>query len=168
MKIFAFFFLSLLSVQNDIKLYQNLEKDYSVEVRQSTQVKRVSLDIPNSYLDKFTIYNQDNSVDFGMNISKVMGVGKMNLELNNAYVEGIRNTCNCEIVESKEAKFKHFNGIQVMTKRTGSGEYNIIGYTIQLIKNNNLYNITFYTSEDKFSSYKSEFFKIIDSFNPVK
>lgn len=168
LSILYLFTLSILVQVNNIT-YQNTEKDYSIIIPKSTEVKRMDIKSTNMYIDKFTFRKEgETAIDYIVGITKVSNIGTDELKLNEAYILGFLNTCKCEVIESKETKYLHFKGIQFKTKTPkASGGYSY-GYTIQLKKNEHMFSIIYYASEANFSRYESTFFETVESFNPIK
>lgn len=169
MKCFVILFFCLPTFFQTIQHYQNREKDYSIDIPQTAKAERINLNKPGIYADKFSVYNNAGATaSYAFIIAKMTGAGKQGLILNDSFKNGFLNTCGCEIVESKEANFKKFKAIQIKTKSSQTNGEVLMGYTIQLIKSENLYNISFSTSEKAFAKEGAEFLKMMDSFEPLK
>jgi hypothetical protein len=169
MKFFLIPLLFLFSfIQTGKKNYQSPEGDYCMDISESTEINRTKLKNTNMAFDQFIFHDKgETAKSYAITIAIAKGLGGDNeIKLSNDFVGGYLNTCNCELLERKKVKFKHFSGTQLKTKILQPAGV-ILQYNIQFLKNGVSYMITFISSESNFMKYEPFFLESVNSFIPL-
>lgn len=142
-------------------VYKSKNNTYSIEIETSNKVNVEA--IPSGYKENFTVLGDNSSVKYVVDIIELKTYGdSYETLLSEGYKQNFLSTCNCTITESKEVKYKSFKGVRY-SKKIETPKRTLLGYTVSTIVNDNIFVISYSTTEQNFKKFEKEFEHSINS-----
>jgi len=156
--------ISSLFMGGDKYEYVGPNKDYSMMIYKNTKVNTVTKD-EGGYQDFIFGYEGSDTVTpaYLISVVKVPGVGFEEKELyDTSFANGFLSNCSCTIANTAPMEYKNVHGLRIEMKiDKGAGVW--VGYSINILKGNNLYSVDLLCADKDFDKYKPDFSDVMNS-----